>query len=224
MRRRTKIGLGLTAVWLLIFGAMVIRDLDAALAMKLNELGDLLAGASAPLALFWLVIGYLQHGEELRLNTRALNAQKEELGRQVAETAILAGNAERQARATEDLAQQNKEGQEREALRQALEAQPELIGAGGSSSGAGLLTNIVNRGGEAKDIELICERPHRLGFSPKRRLDSGGKAMLTVWQGEETLRFPIRFSIGYTDKFGSRHKRDFELRENHELREIPDGK
>ena len=49
--------------------------------MTLNEWGDFLAGTTAPLALFWLVIGYFQHGEELRLNTEALNAQKEELRR-----------------------------------------------------------------------------------------------------------------------------------------------
>lgn len=48
------------------------------LALELHEQGDFLAGFIAPLALVWLVIGYLQQGEELKSNTEALLSQKEE--------------------------------------------------------------------------------------------------------------------------------------------------
>lgn len=58
--------------------------------MKLNEFGDFLAGAFAPLAFFWFVIGYFQQGkelqlqrEELRLTTDALQGQERELINQV---------------------------------------------------------------------------------------------------------------------------------------------
>ncbi len=47
--------------------------------MKPNKWGDLFAGAFAPLAFPWLVLGYLQQGEELQLSTRALLLQAEEL-------------------------------------------------------------------------------------------------------------------------------------------------
>lgn len=46
---------------------------------SLNEWGDALAGFFAPLAFFWLVIGYLQQGQELRQSTVALQLQAEEL-------------------------------------------------------------------------------------------------------------------------------------------------
>ena len=88
----------------------------------------------APVALLWVVIGYFQHGEEIRLNTEVLKLQQEEFRRQVEETATLARNAERQARATEHLAQLSKTEQERDALREALAAEPEFVGAGGGSS------------------------------------------------------------------------------------------
>jgi len=67
--------------------------------------GDFLAGATAPLALLWLVIGYFQHGDELRINTIVLEAQQKELQLQVKETATLAKSSERQAMAAEMLAQ-----------------------------------------------------------------------------------------------------------------------
>lgn len=46
---------------------------------ELNAWGDFIAGFSAPLAFFWLVLGYLQQGEELKNNTKALELQANEL-------------------------------------------------------------------------------------------------------------------------------------------------
>ncbi len=85
----TKIAFALTGVWILAFVVGVCLRFNDAGTMPLNEWGDFLAGSFAPLALFWLVIGYFQHGEELRLNTKALELQHEELSRQVKETARL---------------------------------------------------------------------------------------------------------------------------------------
>lgn len=45
----------------------------------LNELGDFIAGAFAPLAFFWLVRGFYQQGKGLEQNSIALNMQAEEL-------------------------------------------------------------------------------------------------------------------------------------------------
>ena len=47
--------------------------------MPPNAWGDFFAGSFAPLAFLWLVLGYLQQGEELNLSTRALQLQAEEL-------------------------------------------------------------------------------------------------------------------------------------------------
>ena len=83
MKCLTKIGLGITATWSLAFVALLIWHSDTVGVMSLNEWGDFLAGVSAPLALLWLVVGYFQHGEELRLNTTVLEAQQKELQLQV---------------------------------------------------------------------------------------------------------------------------------------------
>lgn len=119
MRRLTLLGLVLTAAWVFAVVIVLFFKADDISTMSLNAWGDFLAGVSAPLALLWLVIGYFQHGEELRLNTRALQAQQEELRRQVEETATLAKSAKRQARAAEGLERVRKSREFRDALRQA---------------------------------------------------------------------------------------------------------
>ncbi|WP_339856625.1 hypothetical protein [Roseovarius nubinhibens] len=59
---------------------------------SLNELGDFLAGAFGPLAIFWLVLGFFQQSRELKNNVHALERQSKELEkaahqqRQLAET------------------------------------------------------------------------------------------------------------------------------------------
>ncbi|MEP2534057.1 hypothetical protein [Shimia sp.] len=59
--------------------------------LKLNELGDFLAGAFGPLAIFWLVLGFFQQGKELRNSVDALNLQAEELRHSVAQQKAMVG-------------------------------------------------------------------------------------------------------------------------------------
>lgn len=73
------IGVGGSIVWLLItvgysiYAGAEFKDLQP------NEIGDFLAGVFAPLAFFWLVLGFLQQGAELRNSGQALWLQGEEL-------------------------------------------------------------------------------------------------------------------------------------------------
>ena len=80
--------------------------------------------------------------------------------------------------------------------REAKEAEPEFISQGGNISGAQIETNIGNRGGEARDIELHYDGPHEFEFSPMGLLESHGKATFTLRQKRgQPLEFPIRFFI-----------------------------
>ena len=100
-KRLTIVGFFLTGAWALAFARVLYVNSGDLGAMSLNEWGDFLAGAFAPLAFFWLVVGYFQQGEELHLNTKALHAQQEELHQQVKETALLAKAAGEQAQAAQ---------------------------------------------------------------------------------------------------------------------------
>lgn len=72
-------GAAITVVYLALISTYIYCEWDDLLDMTPNELGDFLAGTFGPLALFWLICGYLQQGVELRLNTEVLRMQAKEL-------------------------------------------------------------------------------------------------------------------------------------------------
>lgn len=82
MKKHTILGFCITifwiflVAWLIYYNPQEINDLD------LNEWGDFLAGAVAPLALIWFVIGYFLQSEELGLQRKELIFQAQQIERQ----------------------------------------------------------------------------------------------------------------------------------------------
>jgi hypothetical protein len=77
--RRYRNGVLASILWVVAAGLLVwFRRADLC-TMELNQWGDFFAGVFAPLAFLWLVLGYLQQGDELRLSTDALRLQAREL-------------------------------------------------------------------------------------------------------------------------------------------------
>lgn len=66
-------------LWVAILAGLAYWKSDSLCTLSLNEWGDFLAGACAPLAFLWLVVGYRQQGEELQHSTDALRLQAHEL-------------------------------------------------------------------------------------------------------------------------------------------------
>ena len=168
-----------------------------------NELGDFLAGASAPLAFLWLVLGYFQQGEELRQNTQALTLQTEEM-------ATLARNTEVQAQATEQLVALSQDNQEKEAAKLILDAQPEFVIKRAHSSSFENIYEVLNVGGRASELKVTCDGSHTFRVKPDDVLlpDQTVHLWLNLTIGHE---FPIAFTIEYTDKFNRRYSRGFKL-------------
>lgn len=81
------VGLGLVIPHLQSLGWVETTPLSVA------ELGDFLAGAFAPLAFFWLILGFFQQGRELRLNAEAIRLQTQELVNSVATQKTMADTA-----------------------------------------------------------------------------------------------------------------------------------
>jgi len=75
----TSIGVAVTLLYTLVIAILIAPKINSLPTMALNEIGDFLAGIFGPLGLLWLILGYMQQGEELRLSTRALLLQAEEL-------------------------------------------------------------------------------------------------------------------------------------------------
>lgn len=77
-------GIGITVVWLAVIVAFwIFGGLESP--SSLNELGDFLAGIFAPVAFFWLILGYVQQGKQLEQNSRAIKLQAEALNLQIYE-------------------------------------------------------------------------------------------------------------------------------------------
>lgn len=74
------IGSGVASIWL---GWQQVGDMSPA------DWATFFGGIVGPVALLWLVLGYFQQGEELRMNTAALSQQARELRQQVEETRAL---------------------------------------------------------------------------------------------------------------------------------------
>ena len=69
-------GIGITVVWLAVIVAFwIFGGLESP--SSLNELGDFLAGIFAPVAFFWLILGYVQQGKQNNLNIEAIKFQME---------------------------------------------------------------------------------------------------------------------------------------------------
>ena len=80
------IGFTLTVVWAACIIALVVYfSPENWQDFKLNEVGDFIAGVSAPLAFLWLVVGIWQQGEDLRLQRADLQLSMK-MTREIAET------------------------------------------------------------------------------------------------------------------------------------------
>ena len=77
-----KVNLGSCLSWAITFGWLIFIYLkihNGVIPKDLNEFGDFIAGAFAPLAFFWLVRGFYQQGKGLKQNSKALKLQATEL-------------------------------------------------------------------------------------------------------------------------------------------------
>ena len=62
------LGILITLLWLGALIAFVVAKWSSFSRLEPNELADFAGGAFAPLAFLWLVLGFFQQGQELRLN------------------------------------------------------------------------------------------------------------------------------------------------------------
>jgi hypothetical protein len=200
--KRFSIGITLTVAWLFVMAMVLFLYQNSLSDLKPNEWGDFFAGFFAPLAFLWLVLGYLQQGQELKLSTEALRLQADELRHSV-----------QQQKELVEVTRQQVEG-EREAL--ALEraqrkhaAQPHFIASPGGGSFSGNQYNygikISNAGNQASSV-VITASDETIGSLINRRVDIIPRSSDISLQIHLTQRFPeggANIYISYNDADGN---------------------
>jgi len=217
MKRGTLVGVILSALWVVGVCALLYAKRHSLPNLPINEWGDFFAGAVAPLAFFWLVLGYFQQGEELRLNTEALKSQQEELRRQVQETAALVAHTDRQAAASEQLALATMSEAKRAELREIEEAQPLFRPSGGSGTGRNVVLNLVNQGATVFRLSVECKVAAVAKLHPPLQFQSGQTGSITF---EGMPDFPFQFSITYDDRLNVQRTKTFEMLEPFQFIEV----
>ena len=151
--KRFWLGIVVTVLWLVFAVYMVCTSPRPT---ELNAWGDFFAGFFAPLAFLWLVIGYLQQGEELKHSTKALQLQAEELRNSVEQQSQLVAVSREQMKQEFEALQE-----ERELRRDA--ARPKFIPQhSGTTSSAGNVTyklKLVNVGNTATKFRMSFDPP-----------------------------------------------------------------
>ncbi|WP_420934424.1 hypothetical protein ACOJR9_00095 [Alteromonas sp. A081] len=104
MDKRTIFAFIITFLFLTAVGVYCFTNFKQLVSLQPNEVGDLIAGIGSILALFWLIFGYFQQGQELKENTIALKQQEAQLQEQAKQTKELAIFAKAQADAMRSLA------------------------------------------------------------------------------------------------------------------------
>jgi hypothetical protein len=133
-----------------------------------NEWGDFIAGTLGPLAIFWLIIGYFQQNESLKIQGQELKNSVDTLRAQAEELRNSVAQQEQLVEITRQQLSLDEQARERQASIE-LEAQmPHFLAKRGpkSSSKDGMIAEIIlkNVGRSALEIRVVLDPPEG-GFS-----------------------------------------------------------
>jgi hypothetical protein len=176
----TRIGVIGTIAWLLMIVAVLWRRAVELDDTKLTAWASFVQGATAPIAFFWLVLGYFQQRQEIGQNTGALLLQQKELALQAQQTTNLAQNAERQARAAEQMTVWAEADRTRRETMEREDARVRLVGVGGSTPEGRVLANFANHGALVHDLRVEAEGDLKVEISPMDRLQQNQELRVTL--------------------------------------------
>jgi hypothetical protein len=158
------IGIVFSVLYLVAVFYVIGGRLDSLYAMRLNEIGDFLAGVFGPIAILWLVLGFFQQGIELQLSTKALELQAIELRRSVEQQRELVAVTREQLRTELDALRF-----ERQARRDAAKPNLILYGVGANVTGDGKVRTkaTFKNVGNTATLVRVNASPSLENLSPK---------------------------------------------------------
>jgi hypothetical protein len=201
-RGLTTFGFVVTGIYLALIGCFAYLRWHEVLKLSPNAMGDALAGAFAPLAFLWLVIGYFQQGRELK-------QQAIEVSRSVREQAKIAKAAEQQLATMQDELRLQQEQNAREARIQRNKADARLEFRQGALIQKGTehlwTVEVENRGKDVYEFAATCQDPAiKLACSSPRSGEwKHGTSQRITWLATgERQSGQFEFDILYSDADG----------------------
>ncbi|MDB5890080.1 MAG: hypothetical protein JWP47_911 [Polaromonas sp.] len=205
----SKIGITLTVLWVTVIVLFLWFCRDN-WPTKMNEWGDFIAGVSAPVAFFWLVLGYFQQGQELRLSTKALRLQAEELKRSVEHQGELVAQGEKALERQMQVFNEESK-RRRDAARPKFIPQPFFHSTAHADQPEQRSYRLLNNGNDATNVVLTLG--HEL-----TRPDRDKIKVNLLKRGEEACEFhvperklPVKVTISYLDAEGVGGEAEFEI-------------
>ena len=208
-RLLTIFGLLASAVYTIAGYLLVADRLGQLQTMQIDAVGNFLAGVFGPLALLWLILGYLQQGIELKLNTKALELQAQELQNSVTQQRELVEVSRKQFEAEMELLRY-----ERHRIEEAYKPRFVTEGVGGTHHGEGrsfFTLPMKNLGAPITNVSFQFDVPMQ-----KVEPDS-----LSHWTGDQTIRLLFSFpewkaadcdlTVSYTDASGKPGTKTFSI-------------
>ena len=219
MTTRTKVGLAGTIVWTATIVGFLFWKRAYLGETTLSEWGDFFSGDVAPVAFLWLILGYIQQGEEVRLNTEALKLQQEELRHQVEETGALVRATEHQAAASAEQLALEKEKVAEARREEKARLQPTFSFMSGSGQGSTWEMTFRNHGGPATGLAIVAAPPGTsIHIHPSDYLPSNGEGKIVT--GNLT-KYPVIITVTYRDARGDAGECRLELHQGGTFRPAP---
>ena len=177
--KRFWFGVMATIVWMSFAGYMLLTKPHP---VELNAWGDFFSGFFAPLAFLWLVLGYLQQGEELQHSTKALMLQAEELRNSVEQQSQLVAVSREQMKQEFEALEEERE-RRRDAARPKFV--PQLSHTVLTGSDVQHKLKLVNVGNTATKV--------RMTFEPA--LESPSHHNVALVSRDEVMTLVLRFAL-----------------------------
>lgn len=201
--RRFLFGIVSTALWISSVAYLLFRDQHGMSKMTPNDWGSFLSGAFAPLGFLWLVLGYLQQGEELKLSTKALLLQADELKNSVEQQRSLVEVSRQQI-------ENEREASKAEQLTRINEAKPRitLLSEGGQfgSDGSSFYPIAFSNTGDtacAVEIELRYQLGQLKQLYRSPTFNRGEAHSVTVFAEHPSQIEGATIELKFTDHLGT---------------------
>lgn len=170
-----------------------------------NEVGDFLAGAFSPLAFFWLVLGFIQQGQELRNSADALWLQGKELKNSVEQQRALVQVTTEQLALEREARRNAEESENRAALPVLILSEREVIAL---TSHTQYVYRLTNMGQTCSNLHIIVEGTG--AYEENARFETFSH-MTVIFDLHSKPDKPFSIVCSYFDRLGVERKEFFNL-------------